>query len=157
MLGSEGADSHTSGRIYVAVVQAVLMYGSEKWVMKLCIGRVLSGFHHRVAFSMTGRQPRRERYGRWVYALLVEAMEEAVLHEVETYIYLLQNTVTQLMTTRPIIDLCLAAERRTGSRVTKRWIEKEVLDLEGMQTAAREAEREEGGEEKDGAETETCD
>ena len=39
-------------------------------------------------------------------------MEKAGLQEVETYIYLRHNTVTQFIVTRTIMDLCLVAERR---------------------------------------------
>ena len=53
----EGADDRTSGMSYVAVVQAVMMYGSETWVMKLCVGVILGRFHHRVARRLTVRQP----------------------------------------------------------------------------------------------------
>ena len=55
VLGREVADACTLGRIYVAVVQAVLIYGLETWVTKMRIGRVFGGFHHRVAHRMTGR------------------------------------------------------------------------------------------------------
>ena len=48
-------------------------------------------------------------------------MAEAVFQEVETYVSHLQNTVAQFIATRPIMDLCLAAERRSGSRVSKQW------------------------------------
>ena len=34
--------------IYLAVIQVVLVYGLEMWVMTTCIERVLGGFHHRV-------------------------------------------------------------------------------------------------------------
>ena len=53
------------------------------------------------------------------------------------------------------MDLCLAADRRPGPRVSKRWSEQDGVDVEGMRMAARKAERTEGGEETDGAETET--
>ena len=33
ILGREGADRRTAGRFYVAVVQEVLLFGSEMWVM----------------------------------------------------------------------------------------------------------------------------
>ena len=46
VLGIEVEDARTLGRFYVAVVQAVLMYGSETWVMIPRIGRTLDGFHH---------------------------------------------------------------------------------------------------------------
>ena len=82
-------------------------------------------------------------------------MVEAGLQEVETYVSRCQNIVAQCIATRPIMDLCLAAERRPGSRVANRWWEQDGLDLEGMRTTAREAERTEGEEETDGTETET--
>ena len=44
-------------------------------------------------------------------------MVEAGLKEVETYISCCQITVAQFIATRPIMDLCLAAEWRPGSRV----------------------------------------
>ena len=47
MLSREGADARTSGRIYVAVVQAVMLYGSKTWVMTQHIRRVLGGFYNR--------------------------------------------------------------------------------------------------------------
>ena len=33
ILGREGADRRTLGRFYVAVVQTVLLFGSETWVL----------------------------------------------------------------------------------------------------------------------------
>ena len=95
---------------YVTVVQAVLLYGLEKWMMTLRIGRV-------VACRMTEQQHWIGRYGELLYTLLTEAMTEARLKEVETYISCLQNKVAHFIATRPIMDLCLAAERRLGSRV----------------------------------------
>ena len=53
-------------------------------------------------------------------------MEEAGLQEVETYVFRLHNTVAQLIATRTIVDLCLAAERHLVSRVTNRWWEQEI-------------------------------
>ena len=58
----EGVDARTLGRIYVTVVQAVMLYGFETWVMTPRSGRVLDGFHHRVARKLIVRQPRRGRY-----------------------------------------------------------------------------------------------
>ena len=43
------------------------------------------------------------------------------------------------------MDLCMAAKRIPDPRETIQWWGKEGLDLEGMQTAAQEAERTEGG------------
>ena len=81
-------------------------------------------------------------------------MAEAGLQEVETYVSRLHNTVVQYIATNPIMDLCMSVKRKPGTRVEMRWWEQEGLDLEGMQTAAQEAEHTEGGEETYGTETE---
>ena len=47
------------------------------------------------------------------------------------------------------MDLCLAVERSTGSKVAKKWLDQDVLDVEGMRTASWEAERTEEGEDTD--------
>ena len=56
-------------------------------------------------------------------------MVEAVLEEVDTYKYHLQNIIPQFMVTRMTMDLCLVAERRPGERVDQRWREHQRLDL----------------------------
>ena len=89
-----------------------MMYESETWVITTCIRRVLGRFHHRVAHSLTGKQPRQEKDGLWTYTLMEDVTAEAMLQEVETFISRCQNTVTQFITTRHIIDLCIAVERR---------------------------------------------
>ena len=80
-------------------------------------------------------------------------MAEAVFQEVETYVSCHQNTVLQYIATRSIMDLCLAEQRRPGTRVVMKWWEQEDLDLEGMRTASREAEQTEGVEDREGMET----
>ena len=63
-----------------------MLYGSETWFITPHTGRVLGGFHHRVARTLTGRQPWRGRNGIWVYPPLEEAMVELVLQEVDIYV-----------------------------------------------------------------------
>ena len=43
-----------------------------------------------------------------------------------------QNTVAQFIYTRPIMDLCLEAERRLGDRVVKQWWDQDGLRLSGV-------------------------
>ena len=63
VLGREGADARILGQIYLAVVQSVMLYGSDTWVMTPRIYRMLGGFHHRVAQRLTERQPWKGRDG----------------------------------------------------------------------------------------------
>ena len=108
-LSREGADARTSSHIYLAVVQSVLLYRSEIWFMTPHIVRVLGGFYHRVVCRLTGSQPWRGRDEVWLYRPLEDAMVEAELQEVDTYVSRHQNTVAQNIATKPIMNLCLAA------------------------------------------------
>ena len=157
VLISEGVDARTLGHTYLTVVQSVLVYGSETWVLTRYMKRVLGGFHHRLAHRLTGIKPQKRWDIGWFYLLLEDAMAEAGLQEVETYVSRRQNTLSQYIATRPIMDLCLAVKRRLGPRVEMRWWEQEGLDLDGMRTAAWEADPTEGTEDAEGTETSTDD
>ena len=62
---------------------------------------------------------------------MVHGLTSLYMQEMETYINFHQNTVTQYIVKRPIMDLCLTVARRPGARVSKwRW-EQEGLDLAG--------------------------
>ena len=56
-----------SGFFFKAVVQAVLLFGTETWVVTPHMGRVLGGFQDHVARRLTGRLPQRETDVNWEY------------------------------------------------------------------------------------------
>ena len=49
ILVREGATPRVSGMFYKAVVQAVLLYGCESWVLTDKVWKVLESFHNRAA------------------------------------------------------------------------------------------------------------
>ena len=63
VLGREGADARTFGMLYIAAVQAVLLYRSETWITYPRIGRELGGFHNQVVWIIMGWMPQRNIYG----------------------------------------------------------------------------------------------
>ena len=77
-------------------------------------------------------QPQIQTNGSWTYTLLEGALKAAGLETMETYIYRHQNTVAQYIPARPILDLCLEAERRPGLWVLRQWWEKAGLDFTGL-------------------------
>ena len=79
ILSREGEDERTLRHIYLAVVQLVLLYGSETWVSTLYMKMVLGGFHHRVDHRLTERQPWKGRDKSWVYPPLEDSMVDAGL------------------------------------------------------------------------------
>ena len=79
-----------------------------------CMGQVLGGFQYQVVRKLTGRLPWQRLDGIWEYTSAEAAREEAGFEIMETYIWKSQNRVAQYISTRPILDLCEAAERKRG-------------------------------------------
>jgi hypothetical protein len=107
---------------YKAVVQSVLLYGCETWVITSQVLRVLEGFHHRVARRLSGKRPYYlSRGNQWVYPPIGEALEAAGLYPIEHYISVRQNTLADNVATRPILELCRETERQSGSARHRLW------------------------------------
>ena len=127
ILSREGATPRVSGLFYKAVVQSVLLYGSETWVLDKAKLQALSGFHNRVARRLSGRMPRFRPgpgAGTWEYPPIEEALEIAGLFTLEEYILRRRGTILAQVQQRPIYRLCQEALRLQGSPVgTKYWWE----------------------------------
>ena len=140
ILSREGATKRVSGKFFKALVQQVLLFGAETWVVSLMMERALSAFIHGAARWITVRQPRKGRDGKWYYPSLEGATKEAGLTDVPTSINRRQNTVAQYIATRQLLDLCKGAKQREGARVTIRWLDQSGIDWE--KAKAKETEME---------------
>ena len=65
------------------MIQLVVLYRSEKWIMTLRIGRVWERSYHRVDRKLMARKPRKVHDRLWVYPSLEGVLEEAGLHDVD--------------------------------------------------------------------------
>ena len=63
ILSREGAYMKVSGLLFKAVIQVVLLFGADTWVLTPWMERALSSFQHRVAQSLATSQPRRRGRG----------------------------------------------------------------------------------------------
>ena len=83
------------GFFYKAVVQAVLLYGSESWVLSDGFLARLNAFHHRIACNITGLwgRPDPRDPDEWIYPDMEMVLEKAGLHSIETYIQKRKHTV----------------------------------------------------------------
>ena len=77
ILSQEGADKRLLGNFFKMVVQAVLLFGAETWLLTPRIERALENFLQRALVRITGRQPHRGGGGQWTYLPLKEAMQKA--------------------------------------------------------------------------------
>ena len=98
------------------------------------VGEVPRGVSPLGGLQMAGMGPKRQLYGSWVYPSIVAVLAMVGLEEVGVYISRHQDTVAQYIPNRPIMDLCLAAERNLGMRLSGRWWEQPALDIMDIRT-----------------------
>ena len=140
-----------SGFFSKVVTQAVLLFGTETWVLIPRMERGLSSFRQRVVRHITRTQPRIYGGGSWEYNSLEEAMVKSGFEGIGTYITRRQNTVAQNIATQPIMDLCVKSSRRPGAWVSRRWWEQDGLYLEGGKNrSSEESDGEEAISEEEG-------
>ena len=70
----------------MVVVQAVLLFGYNMWVLTPPLEKFLEGFHHRAAQRMSGMGPKRHREGTWGYPPIGTSLEMVGLEEIGVYI-----------------------------------------------------------------------
>jgi hypothetical protein len=77
VLSGENTAPRIAAKFYKAVVQAVLLYGSEMWnLTNLALAR-LEGFHVCTAYKMARKhRPKRGDNGVWIYLKMVDVLEE---------------------------------------------------------------------------------
>ena len=63
ILSREGARPQVSVFFFIAVVQSVLIFGEETWVVTPCMGRVLGGFQYHVSRRLMRKLKRRRSDG----------------------------------------------------------------------------------------------
>ena len=112
LLGGGVVDNRKLGIFYVALVQAVLLIGSYILVLTPHLEKALEDFHQRTVQRKSGVAPKRQWYGTSVYPPIGEALETVGMDDIGVCIACFQNTVTKYIVTRPIMDLCLAAEQK---------------------------------------------
>ena len=130
------------GEIFKAVVQQVLLFGAETWVLTPIIERALESFMHGAVRLITGRQLWRGWNGKWYYPTLEGAMKETGFKETRTSITNSQNTVAQYIATRPLLDLCEGTNQVGGARLSRRWWDQKGIDWEKSKARVAETELE---------------
>ena len=95
ILYREGADARVLGNFFNVVVQAVLLFGEETWVLTPSTERALESFQHRAVRRITGRQLWRWGDRSWTYPPLKEDKREAGFERIRKAITRRQNTVAQ--------------------------------------------------------------
>ena len=114
-----------AGMFYQAVVCAVLLYGSEYWVLPRSQLARLEGFHVECARRLTGMRPRKVG-GKWLYPKSATVLRAARLQPLHHYIQKRRATVAKTIDGRPVLEECRGAERLRGTPVRQTWWEQEL-------------------------------
>ena len=89
---AENATLKVSAKFYKAVVQSVLLYGSETWILTKAALARLEDYHIRAAYRMVvEHKPRRVPNLVWVYPCLQDVLNECGMATIDHYIGVRRN------------------------------------------------------------------
>ena len=119
---SENIPPKIAAVFYQAVIQSVLLFGSETWCLNETILKELRGFHITAAYRMAKvHKPRKDEEGNWTYYPSKDVLEEVGLLTIDEYIEKRRNKVAEYIATRPVLDLCRGESRRPGTTHHKKF------------------------------------
>ena len=121
ILANQTTDPRVRGYFYKAILQAILLYGSESWVISKYKLNQLRSFHHRVARYITGRHIKKRPDGTYECPPTSETLEMAGLYPLETYIERRRQTVWQAVKNRPILERCRNSTALSTTRRRNTW------------------------------------
>jgi len=95
ILRSDGCSPHVMAYFYKTIVQSILLYGSETWVLSQRLRRRLDSFHLRCARLMAHRHIRQLPTGEWEHPDSMEVLELCKMSPLSTYIAKRKTTILQ--------------------------------------------------------------
>ena len=138
VLVRDGANPKCMAMFYKAVVQSVLLYGCETWVISDRMKKTLEGFHTRAARRITGIMPRRLG-GEWVYPSTTTVLKKAGMFSMEHYIAVRRNKLVDHIATRPIGELINGIGRLSGSTTSRLFWHEQTFELDELEDGGTEA------------------
>lgn len=128
IFAKKGANSKVMGSFYKTIIQSVLLYGSESWVISNHMMKSLRSFHRRCARFITGKHIYRDIYGDWYQPDSKEVLEKAGLWTIEEYIARRKETVMEYAKERPIFQRCIASKPIASSPNQLVWWEINTIE-----------------------------
>jgi hypothetical protein len=128
VLRGENVMPWVAATFYKAVVQAILLYGSERWNLTASALARPEGFHIRVVYKLVREhQPRRGANHAWTYPRSADVLEECGMRTIAEYIHKQCNTIAMYVVTRPILEACREGKRQRGSKPRQWWWEQSMI------------------------------
>jgi hypothetical protein len=115
VLRGENTSPTVAAKFYLAVVQAVLLYISETWVIFPQAMAQLEGFHIRAVWRMAQRhKPRWGPRKEWIYPKSEDVLKECRMKMIAEYIQIHRQTMTVYVVIRPILQEFRQGEQQRG-------------------------------------------
>ena len=112
VLTRENASPRVMGYFYKAVVQSVLLYGSETWVLSTRMLQLLESFHYRCARYISKMYIRKlPDSEQWDYPDRKQVLATCGLWTIKRYIECRKTTITSYAKSRPIYEKCTTSTR----------------------------------------------
>jgi hypothetical protein len=112
ILNHDGIRAYTMARFYLAIVQAVLLYGAETWVISKRDLRRLESFHARCARHMAHMHIHCLPSGDWVYPETQDVLAACGLSPLSTYIAKRKTTLLHYAKEHsPVYQACLCSPK----------------------------------------------
>lgn len=122
VLRREKAAPKIAAMFYKAVVQSVLLYGAETWVVTPTVLQKLGGFHKRIARQLANKMPYYVALeDRWVYPDIEEALEITGMYTMEHYVQVRQKTLVEAIGSTSLMGYCQQIMRKSGSSKKNVW------------------------------------
>ena len=134
ILKREGASAVCMGKFYLAIVQSVLLYGADSWVVTKRDWRILRSFHRRAVRYMTNSHIRKLEGDRWRYPNHGELEFQCGLFDIDTYIKRRRGTLREYLE-KNRVDLLRGAEveaKHSGDAHKVLWWEQEWIEKDEM-------------------------
>jgi hypothetical protein len=142
ILRAENASPQDCGVFYIAIVQAVLLFGSETWKLSPLSLKSLEGFHIRAARCMAGKMPTKNPDGTWTYPSSRDVLKAVGLQTINHYIGARWETIACFIVDQPLFALCRDGNRKRGSaRCTFWWEQPLSIDVAESLPGDKEDER----------------
>ena len=127
-------------QFYMAIVQAVLLYGADSWTVKLADMKKLQTFHRRTARYMTGQHIRKQGENLWSYPDHEDLLCQCRLLPIERYLERCRGTLRAYLARVKPDFLGAAMETSAPAGATRKilwwrqpWLSRqEMNDLRGQ-------------------------
>ena len=121
ILSREGAKLKTMGIFYRTIVQAVLLFDSETWVLTQRQEGLVRSFHNQCARSITRRWNYEKEDGTWHIYRMEETLQLAGLQPVEEYIARRKRTILPYAQGQAIFRKCKRTSRTQSNLLKVTW------------------------------------